>query len=86
MAVFFVFFLDSSVFSRFFRVFFQIVHRGMRYHTRGGHSVTHMVGKRYAAVTAVFAVDFPRGSGFSGEEVLVPAFGLRQATGDCSDF
>lgn len=77
MAVLSIVFLDARICSRVFRVFFQVVHRGIRYHTRGGYGVTHMVGKRYAAVTAVFAVDFPGASVFPGEEVFVPAFGLR---------
>jgi len=77
MAVLSVVFLDASVCSGIFGIFFQIVQRGIRYYTRGGHGVTHMVGKRYAAGTAVFAVNFPGASVFPGEEVLVPAFGLR---------
>ena len=77
MAVLFVLFRGASVFSRFFGVFFEVVQLGMRYDTGGGHGVTHMVGKRYLAIATVFAVDFPGASVFSGEEILVPAFGLR---------
>ena len=77
MAVLPVVFLDAGICSRVFRVFFQIVQFGVRYYAGGGHSVTHMVGKRYAVITIVAAVNFPGASVFSCEKVLVRAFGLR---------
>jgi len=95
MAVLPVVFLDSGGCSRVFHVFFHIVYFAMRYHTRGGHGLAHMIGKRDAIVRAVvivvvfgvvIAVDFPGTSVSCGEEVLVTARGLGQATGDGPDF
>ena len=62
----------------FFRVFFEVMQFRMRYYTRGRHGVTDMAGKRYLTRTAVSTVNFPSASVSSGQEVLVPAFSLRQ--------
>ena len=85
MAVLPVVFLDSGGGSRIFHVLFHVVYFAMRYHTRGGHGLTHMVGKRNAIVCAavvvvlgvVVAMKFPGASVSCGKEVLVPAWRLR---------